>query len=592
MLSRMMLSFRSWVLPCFWFFSAIASQAEPLPRLEDLIGEFSADLESVRTAFRLPWSESEAERQRVLLAQWRQRIDTLPFESLTHDDQIDWLLLHNHLAQWQSAMDGQTKRLAEMDPLLPFRKAIQNLALRRQNHLPVQPEQAATELATLVEPLKEMQRKLEEQRGEEKKEPKANDSVPPSAPGRSVPLVTDSLALRTAQATDAIRSSLTEWFEHYDGYHPEFGWWVRSPYAKATQALKDYAKLLREDFAGQNGKPEDPLVGDPIGARDLATEIAEEYLPYSAEELIAIGETEFAWCESQMREAATKLGTDPAGALAKIKAAHVPPGEQGNLVVSEAERAIGFLKRNDLVTIPPLCEESWRVQMISPDGQKQLPYAVYSDPAIMVAYAAETMPHEDKLMSMKGNNRHFTRIVTAHELIPGHHLQRFAAARQRPWRSLFSTPFFVEGWALHWEMLLWDRGFAESPEDQVGMLFWRMHRCARIIVSLKFHLGQMTPAQMVDFLVQRVGHEKMGATSEVRRYISGSYGPLYQAAYLLGGMQLRSLHRELTQTSKLSNRAFHDAVLAENAMPIEILRAAITKSPLSRDWKSAWRFAQ
>jgi uncharacterized protein (DUF885 family) len=183
------------------------------------------------------------------------------------------------------------------------------------------------------------------------------------------------------------------------------------------------------------------------------------------------------------------------------------------------------------------------------------------------------------------------RIVTPHELIPGHPRQRFASARNRTWRSLFYTPFYVEGWALHWEMLFWDLNYADSPEDRAGMLFWRMHRCARIIVSLRFHLGTMSPDEMITFLTDRVGHEKSGATSEVRRYIGGSYGPLYQAAYMLGGLQLRALHKDLVTSGTLSQRDFHDAVLAQNAIPIELIRAALTKNPPARDWQPSWRFA-
>ena len=116
-------------------------------------------------------------------------------------------------------------------------------------------------------------------------------------------------------------------------------------------------------------------------------------------------------------------------------------------------------------------------------------------------------------MSMRGNNIHFSRATVHHELIPGHHLQGFMArALQRATAGCSRTPFLVEGWALYWEMLLWDLGFATSPEDRVGMLFWRMHRCARIIFSLKFHLGEMTPRRSaIDFLVDRVGHERANA---------------------------------------------------------------------------------
>src|SRR6201999_1699675 len=107
------------------------------------------------------------------------------------------------------------------------------------------------------------------------------------------------------------------------------------------------------------------------------------------------------------------------------------------------------------------------------------------------------------------------------------------------------TPFSVEGWALYWEFILWDKGFPETPENRIGMLFWRMHRCARIIFSLKFHLGQMTAAECVDFLVQKVGHERATAEGEVRRSFAGDYSPLYQAGYMLGAFELRALRHEL-----------------------------------------------
>ena len=214
------------------------------------------------------------------------------------------------------------------------------------------------------------------------------------------------------------------------------------------------------------------------------------------------------------------FGDNWKAAMAKVKSLFAPPGGQDDLVAQQAREAIRFVKSRDLVTIPSLCEETWRLTMNSPEDQKRLPYAAYAGRDMIVAYANETMKHEDKLMAMKGNNRHFSRIVAAHELIPGHHLERYQSARHRPYRQLFSTPFFIEGWGLYWEMRLWDMNYARGPEDRIGMLFWRMTRSARIIVSFRFHLGTMSTAEMVDFLVDRVGNERFGATSEVRRYLS------------------------------------------------------------------------
>ena len=193
-------------------------------------------------------------------------------------------------------------------------------------------------------------------------------------------------------------------------------------------------------------------------------------------------------------------------------------------------------------------------------------------------------------MSMRGNGIHVSRATVQHELIPGHHLKGFMSDRSNVHRNLFSTPFMGEGWALYWELLLWDHGFPRSPEDRVGMLWWRMHRAARIIFSLNFHLGRWTPEQCIDFLVNRVGHERFTATGEVRRSFAGNYSPLYQVAYMMGGLQIRSLYKELVETKKMTPKQFHDAILKANSMPIEMLRALMTSQPLTRDYRAQWKY--
>ncbi len=100
----------------------------------------------------------------------------------------------------------------------------------------------------------------------------------------------------------------------------------------------------------------------------------------------------------------------------------------------------------------------------------------------------------------------------------------------------------------------------------------------------------MSPQESVDFLVERVGHERDNASGEVRRSFSGDYGPLYQIAYMIGGLQFYNLHRELVGSKKMTNRAFHDAILKENSIPVEMVRAILTKQKLTRNFKPNWRF--
>ena len=332
------------------------------------------------------------------------------------------------------------------------------------------------------------------------------------------------------------------------------------------------------------------FVGDPIGAAALADDLV---APGSTpEELNANAENEFAWCESELKKNAREMGfgDEWKAALAKVKKDFVPPGEQDNLVAEIGRDAVKYVTDHDLVTVPALCDETWRLTMSSPEVQKNLPFAAYGGQNMRVAYASQEMKNDEKLMSMRSNNRHFTRIVVPHELIPGHHLQGFVAERNRTYRSTFRTPFLIEGWALYWELKFYDLGYGATPEDRMGMLFWRTHRCARIIVSLKFHLGQMTPQQMVDFL-HCVGHERLGATGEVRRFVGGSYSPLYQCGYLIGGMQLRALHHEMVDSGKMKERDFNDTVLTYNAIPIEMIRDGMENIPLTRDMPASWEFA-
>ena len=123
------------------------------------------------------------------------------------------------------------------------------------------------------------------------------------------------------------------------------------------------------------------------------------------------------------------------------------------------------------------------------------------------------------------------------------------------------------------------------------MLFWRSHRAARIIFSLRFHLGTMTPQEAVDFLVNRVGHERANAEAEVRRSFQGNYSPLYQVAYMIGGMQFRALHTEFVESGRMTDLAFHDAVMQGGRIPVEMVRARLSGEALTPDRGSTWRFA-
>lgn len=359
--------------------------------------------------------------------------------------------------------------------------------------------------------------------------------------------------------------------------------------------VREIAKL---DLQAKTGRVETPrgrrlggAPGRPIGVEALKIELAGEFIPYTPDECIAIAEREAVWCQNELKKASREMGfgDDWKSAIEKVKTLHVEPGRQPLLIRDLANEAVEYMNKYDLVTIPPLAQESWRMEMMSPQRQLVSPFFTGGE-VISVSFPTSTMPHEAKLQSLRGNNIHFSRATVQHELIPGHHLQQFTASRYNTQRAQYTTAFWTEGFAVYWEMVLWDRGFPRSPEDRIGMLFWRLHRCARIVFSFNYHSEKWNTDECVDYLVRTVGHERANAAAEVRRSFGGGYGPLYQAAYLLGAVQLRQLRHELVDSGKMKEKAFHDALYRENRIPIELLRAKLMKKKLPRDHTAKWKF--
>jgi hypothetical protein len=533
---------------------SISMPQEPINRVVTLVERLRLDQSELRSFYDLDFDPSNLDRLDRFYAESKQ-----PFSSFgapkNVEEKIDLDLAKNFLEYRQLQIGFQKTKLAETDALLPFASKLIELELRRRKMEQIDPQATADELVSIKKLLDETRAGLQKSIDGEK------------------PLPNAVVADRSAKRLERLSQTFEFWFKQYDGFHPLFSWWAKKPYDALASAMRDYVKFLREKLAGYKEGEDAPLIGDPIGREALLVDMKAEMLEYSPEDLLAMADREFAWCETEAKKAAKEMGFGDnwKAAMEKVKTLHVKPGEQDQLVARQAREAIDFVESRNLVTIEPLCKETWRLEMLNQDTQKVLPFAVYLGQRMGVSFPLSTQDHETKEMSLRGNNEHFTRAITHHELIPGHHLQGYMAERYNSHRRLFSTPFLVEGWALYWEMLLWDLSFPRGPEDRLGMLFWRMHRCARIIVSLKFHLGQMTPPQMIDFLVERVNHERFTATSEVRRFIGGDYSPLYQCAYMIGGLQIRELETQLVKSGKMSHRQFHDAILHSGPIPIKLV---------------------
>lgn len=549
------------------------NQADEKSALSWKIQVFTADLRALEKKYDYGFSRQTKQILESYLRATEKELSKTPFESLETNGKIDYLLFRDQIQYRLGKLKIQSQQDRKASVFLPSARYAATWWEKKIGGQPIDGKKTAQELDRLKKEIEKLNRKI--------------GSDPKFFRGLRENLTIGFWTIkRQQQAIEKIKSL----HRFFNGYDPNYSWWCRKPAEDLLNSLSIYQASLRRAILGRAANDPNAIVGQPIGKEALMSELRKEWIAYEPEQLIQIAEKEFQWCDKQMAKASKELGFDDwRQAQEKVKNTYVSPGKQPGLIREMAWEATDFVTKHDLVTIPNLAKNVWQMTMMSPSRQRVSPYFLGGD-TIWVSFPTDKMSHADKMMSLRGNNPHFSRAVVHHELIPGHHLQGYAVKRHRPYRSLFATPFWLEGWALYWEMLLWDKNFARNPEDKIGMLFWRKHRCARIIFSLKYHLGQWTPNQCIDFLVERVGHERNNATAEVRRSVMGGYGPLYQAAYMLGGLQIRELERSVVKTGKMSYRDFHDFVLYQNSIPIELIRLQLEKKKIETDRSPDWKF--
>lgn len=552
-------------------------------KMPSVIEQFTADRMSLSRTYSLTLSPAHMSRFEKFYKDQLAHLDSMNFDPMSQSDKVDYLLLKNRITADLHQLEIQKKQIEEMQSLLPFADCIETLIDRKRLMEPPDSEKAA---AALTEIVKQIEAKRKELDPHPHGERSGNGNEKPEK-AKINPVV----ANRAINATRQLTMQLHDWFAQYNSYDPVFTWWVAQPYKDADKALTGYDAFLKEKVIGIAPDDKTTIIGDPVGREALMNELADDMIPYTPEELIAIAQTEYDWCMREMLKASHEMsfGDNWHAAVEKVKQMHVPPGEQPELIRKLVVEGSDFVKTNHLVTVPPLADETWRMIMMTPQRQLVNPFFTGGN-EISVSYPTDSMTYDQREMSMRGNNIPFAHATAFHEMIPGHFLQFYMTSRYNTYRRAFSTPFWSEGNAFWWEMLFWDKGFNRTPEERVGALVWRMHRSARVIFTMNFHLGKWTPQQCVKFLIDSVGFEPDNATAEVRRSFDGSVGPLYQCAYLMGALQFRALHKELVDSKKMTDLEFHDAILHENAMPIEMLRADLGKIKLTRDYKTTWTF--
>lgn len=167
--------------------------------------------------------------------------------------------------------------------------------------------------------------------------------------------------------------------------------------------------------------------------------------------------------------------------------------------------------------------------------------------------------------------------LTAHEAVPGHHLQIARATELRAlpqFRRGGDYTAYVEGWAVYAETLGRDIGLYADPYSLFGHLQWQAFRAARLVVDTGIHRMGWTRQQAIDFMVERTGFGRAFVTAEVDRYTST---PGQALGYMIGKLKIDQLRdRARAQLGeRFDLRRFHNAVIDQGALPLDTLEKVI-----------------
>lgn len=135
---------------------------------------------------------------------------------------------------------------------------------------------------------------------------------------------------------------------------------------------------------------------------------------------------------------------------------------------------------------------------------------------------------------------------------------------------------FVEGWGLYSERLGIEMDLYDTPAKNMGRLSYEMWRACRLVVDTGIHSKGWSKQRAIDFMTDNTALSEANIEAEVNRYISW---PGQALAYKMGELKIRELRRKATSElgDKFDLRAFHDVVLGQGAVPLDMLEAQVNR---------------
>ncbi len=345
---------------------------------------------------------------------------------------------------------------------------------------------------------------------------------------------------------------------------------------EVAPAYAGFAKFVREDYA-PHGRLEPGEWALPQGdARYRFAVRHQTTTDFTAAQIHEMGLKSVAEIEAQMLTIAKAQGFSDLHSfnehIQHDPALHAKSGQQlfdlythyRDQMYGKLPELFGRLPKNKLAVVPM---ESFRTAT-APPADYSIGAGDGSRPGRI--NVNEYAPEKRLLLNVEA--------IAYHEGVPGHHLQ-FSIAQELtdlpPFRKFnLDVNAFTEGWAFYSERLGKEVGFYQDPYSDYGRLQNEMWRAVRWVVDTGVHSQHWTRQQMVDYFHEHTAMDDENINTEVDRYIAW---PAQALSYKMGQMKILEL-RERAQRElgpKFDLREFHDAVLDQGPLPLDVLETKI-----------------